>query len=106
MFFIKSNRLGGKGCLIGMKIDDTTRADAEQVEKERDAYRDECITRGGRELQSLCDKEQAIRDAVEMARLAEDLLIRTREVEVNSSAEHRFMLRVRAIIDRYEGGDW
>lgn len=50
-----------------------TRADAEQLEKELNAYRDECITRGGRELQALCAKEQAINERDAYKRLAQDM---------------------------------
>ena len=70
-----------------------TRDDAEQMEKERNAYRDECISRGGRELQALCEKEQAAKDAVEMAMIV-------KEESSRLWAQHK----AQAIIERYEGG--
>ena len=71
-----------------------TRADAEQMEKERNAYRDECISRGGRELRALCEKEQAAKDAVEMAELVKEYSYYTDQAWVDAQA----------IIERHEGG--
>ena len=90
-----------------------TRADAEQMEKERNAYRDECISRGGRELQALCEKEQAAKDAVEMALLAQEILMRfyqklmypgdQKMIEAACQLDVEYQ-EAQTIIERYEGG--
>ena len=80
-----------------------TRDDAEQMEKERNAYRDECITRGGRELQALCEKEQAAKDAVEMALLAQQKIYEL----YDGKAAHRddpSYVEAQAIVERYGRG--
>ena len=85
-----------------------TRADAEQMEKERNAYRDECITRGGRELRALCEKEQAAEDAVEMAKIAQEErmfhLLMKKGISASEVYKDEKMRKAQAIIERYEGG--
>ena len=80
-----------------------TRDDAEQMEKERNAYRDECITRGGRELQALCEKEQAAKDAVEMALLAQRKIYELYDGK-SAHMDDPSYIEAQAIIERYEGG--
>ena len=82
-----------------------TRADAEQMEKERNAYRDECISRGGRELQALCEKEQAAKDAVEMAkRIQKDIRETFEHDDMVGWEELPDWKDAQAIIERYAGG--
>ena len=80
-----------------------TRDVAEQLEKERNAYRDECITRGGRELQALCEKEQAAKDAVEMALLAQRKIYELYDGK-SAHMDDPSYIEAQAIIERYAGG--
>ena len=99
-----------------------TRDDAEQMEKERNAYRDECITRGGRELQALCEKEQAAKERdeferkckelcfaygqslIELAQVKRDAVKMAELVKKYTYYTDQDWVEAQAIIERYEGG--
>ena len=99
-----------------------TRDDAEQMEKERNAYRDECITRGGRELQALCEKEQAAKERdeferkckelcfaygqslIELAQVKRDVVEMAELVKQHTYYTDQAWVNAQAIIERYEGG--